>query len=177
MVIDVNFDLASPSDIKILKDQKDYGLRETVIDDNKLAMRRNMDPDSPDGIYKVEYKACWPDKSCHDGNFQFAIDKKLSKDFTDETGKKEVEIRMSEIMFNPQNIKISEGTKITWINDDSVAHYVNTDPHPGHSYYPLQNSKALGKGERYSVSFGTPGIYPYHCSVHADQMVGNILVE
>ncbi|MBI3109799.1 cupredoxin domain-containing protein [Candidatus Daviesbacteria bacterium] len=183
VVIDFNFDLAKPSEIKILKDpsassgQVDYGVGETAIDDNKLAMRRNMDPNSPDGLYKVEYKACWPDSSCHDGNFQFAIDRSLGAGFTDMTNKKETEIKLSQIMFDPQNIKISKGTKVTWINDDGVEHYINTDSHPAHTYYIAQNSKALKKGESYSIVFERNGIYLYHCSAHADSMVGNILVE
>lgn len=184
IVIDFNFDLAKPSEIKILKNNQDYGAGGTTIDNNersssanKLALRRDMDPNSPDGLYKVEYKACWPDGSCHDGYFQFAMDRSLSGGFVDQTGKKEVEIKMLQIMFEPQNIKVSKGTKITWVNDDSVEHFVNTDSHPAHTYYKDQNSKALGKGEKYSLVFDTPGIYPYHCSAHADSMVGNILVE
>ena len=40
VVIDFNFDLAAPSEIKILTGGKDYSEGETVIDENKLAMRR-----------------------------------------------------------------------------------------------------------------------------------------
>src|SRR5687767_13578588 len=36
IVIDFNFDLAKPSEIKILKDGRDYGVGETIIDNNKL---------------------------------------------------------------------------------------------------------------------------------------------
>lgn len=90
---------------------------------------------------------------------------------------KEVQIKMSEIKFNPQNLKISKGTRVTWVNDDGVEHYVNTDSHPAHTYYLPQNSKSLAKGESFSVSFEESGIYPYHCSAHADTMSGNILVE
>ena len=177
VVIDFNFDLAKPSEIKVLKDGKDYGLDETIIDDNKLAMRRKIDPTAPDGLYKVEYKACWPNGSCHNGNFQFVIDKTLGAGFVDQTSKPEVEIKMSQIVFSPKNIKISKGTKVTWLNDDGVSHFVNTDSHPGHTYYKAQNSPSLVKGASYTVTFETPGIYPYHCSAHADTMTGNILVE
>jgi len=177
VVIDFNFDLAKPSSIKIEKEGKDFGIDETVIDDNKLSMRRNMDSNAPDGVYTVMYNACWPDGSCHDGDFQFAIDKSLSPGLTDMINQKEVQIKMSEIKFNPQNLKVSKGTKVTWINDDGVDHYVNTDSHPAHTYYLPQNSKSLAKGENFSVSFEKSGIYPYHCSAHADTMSGNILVE
>ncbi len=177
VVIDFNFDLAVKSIIKIEKDGIDYGLGESVIDDNKLSMRRSMDSSSPDGVYTVMYNACWPDGSCHDGNFQFAIDRVSSSSFEDMTGQKEVNITMNQLRFMPMNLKISKGTKITWVNDDEFEHYVNTDSHPAHTYYPNQNSNVLKNGDIYSVTFDTEGIYPYHCSVHADSMTGNILVE
>lgn len=177
VVIDFNFDLAKPSDIKILKDSKDFGVGETIIDANKLSMRRNMSSDTPNGLYTVEYKVCWSDGSCHDGSFQFAIDRSKMGSFEDQTGKKEVTIKLSQIQFNPQNVKVSKGTKVTWVNDDSVEHYVNTDSHPAHTYYPAQNSKLLKKGESFSLNFNQASIYPYHCSAHASSMVGTLLVE
>lgn len=176
VVIDFNFDLAAPSAISIIKDGKEYGQGDTVIDNNKLSMRRNLAADSPDGLYKVQYNACWPDKSCHDGSFEFAIDRSKASSYENMQGKSEVTIRMSEIMFAPKNISISPGTKVTWVNDEDVEHYVNTDSHPAHTYYPMQNSRSLAKGATYSVTFDKPGAYPYHCSAHADNMVGNIIV-
>lgn len=177
VVIDFNFDLAKPSEIKILKEDTDYGAGETAIDTNKLAMRRNMIADAPDGLYTVKYNVCWPDTTCHDGNFQFVIDRNSSKNYEDMRGKKDVAIKLSQIKFVPQNIKVSKGTKVTWINDDGVLHYVNTDSHPAHTYYPAQNSKALKNGESFSITFGKVGIYPYHCSAHASSMVASLLVE
>jgi len=177
VVINFNFDLAKPSEIKIEKDGKDYGVGETVIDGNKLSMRRNMDPNSPDGTYTVFYNACWPDRTCHDGHFQFAVDKNLKSSFEDMTDKKEVTISMSQIKFVPMDIKINKGTRVTWVNDDEAEHYVNTDSHPAHTYYPNQNSKALKKGDSYSLTFSTFGIYPYHCSAHEAIMNGYIIVE
>ena len=177
VVVNFNFDLAAPSQIKIEKDGKDSGRGETLIDENKLTMRRRMNPNSADGVYTVNYTACWPDKSCHEGNFQFAIDRTKSRSFEDFTGEKEVIVTLSEIRFKPQNIEITKGTKVTWINQDDVDHYINTDSHPAHTYFPEQNSRALSNGDIYSVTFNTSGIYPYHCSAHPENMAGSILVE
>lgn len=188
VVINFNFDLAKPSEILVYSSgvknptsgtTSPVGIAtgETIIDENRLSMRRAIDPKSPDDKYTVDYKACWPDGSCHDGSFQFAIDRAHSKTFDNQTGKKEVTINLSQTKFVPQNIKISKGTKVAWVNNDSVDHYVNTDPHPGHNYYPSQNSKLLKKGESYSLTFAQTGIYPYHCSTHASNMIGNLLVE
>lgn len=177
IVIDFNFDLALPSSISITNDGKEYGIGDTMIDSNKLAMRRSFNSDAPDGIYTVSYKACWPDTSCHDGNFEFAIDRLLANSYENMTGKSEMIIKLSDIEFKPKNIKVSRGTKITWINDDSTDHYVNTDSHPAHTYYPSQNSRVLKKGDSYTLTFTTIGAYPYHCSAHADTMTGSILVQ
>ncbi|MBI4992499.1 MAG: cupredoxin domain-containing protein [Candidatus Harrisonbacteria bacterium] len=176
VVIDFNFDLAFPSEIKILKDGKDYGSGGTVIDDNKLAMRRPMDQSAPDGLYRVEYNACWPDSSCHTGHFQFAIDQGKISSYLDLRDEKEVTVKLSEIKFQPANILISRGTKVNWINDDKAPHYVNTDSHPAHTYFTKQNSRELKKGDSFSLVFDEEGIYPYHCSAHAKTMHGSIVV-
>lgn len=177
IAVDFNFDLAKGSNIQITQNDKDYSTGETTIDSNKLAMRRNMDPSSPDGIYLVSYRACWADGSCHDGQFQFKIDRTLSEDFLDMRGRKEVTINLVNYAFSQPKVKISKGTKITWINQDDVIHTINTDPHPGHTYFVSQNSRDLKKGDSYSVTFTESGIYPYHCSPHASSMKAMILVE
>lgn len=177
VVINFNFDLAKPSSISVINEGKEYAVEDTVIDPNKLAMRRKLDPNSPDGLYTVNYKACWADGSCHDGNFQFVIDRKLTQEFVDMTGKKKVTVGLKEIAFSPKNIKISKGTEVTWVNQDSVEHTVNTDSHPAHTYYLSQNSRTLKKGDAYSVTFTETGIYPYHCTPHAASMKGAVLVE
>lgn len=177
VVINFNFDLVKPSEISIASGGKSYGSTETIIDSNKLAMRKSLPPDSPDGLYTVSYNACWPDGSCHDGHFQFTISRKEALEFIDLRGKNEVSVSLSQIAFKPQNIRISKGTTVTWTNDDEIIHYVNTDSHPAHTYLPQQNSGALAKGGSYPVVFETAGIYPYHCSAHADSMSGRILVE
>jgi len=176
VVIDFNFDLAKPSAISITSAGVEYGEGETIIDTNKLAMRRKVGMDAPDGLYSVTYKACWPDGSCHDGNFQFAVDQSIGGSYVDMTGQSRVEIGMTGYAFVPQKIKVSRGTTVTWTNNDSAGHYVNTDAHPAHTYFPAQNSKLLNKGDSFSLVFEEPGIYPYHCSAHT-QMTGAIWVE
>lgn len=177
IVIDFNFDLAPPSDISITKDGQEYGVGETVIDGNKLAMRRDFNQNAPDGLYLVEYNACWPDGSCHDGRFQFAIDSLQAGTYEDLRGQSSVTVHMSEIMFNPRNIRIDSGTAVTWVNDEEDVHYVNTDSHPAHTYHLDQNSRALELGDTYVVTFSEPGFYPYHCSAHEATMKGGIIVE
>lgn len=176
VVIDFNFDLSEKSSMSITNNSKDYGLGKTTVDQNKLTMRRKMDPNAPDGLYNVTYMACWPDNTCHDGTFQFAIGPN-SEGFENLMEKKKVEVSLSEIRFEPSTIKISSGTTVVWKNDDTVDHYVNTDVHPSHTYYPEQNSQLLKPGDSYSHTFTTKGFYPYHCSAHADVMNASIIVN
>lgn len=188
VVIDFNFDLAEPSEIRVFSSGVknpatgttspiSIAVGKTIIDENKLTMRIAIDPNALDDLYTVEYNACWPDKSCHDGYFQFKIDGSSGGSFTDLRGKKEVMVDMDEIAFKPANIRISKGTTVIWTNKEPVVHYVNTDSHPAHTYFPDQNSKALEKDDTHSVTFESPGAYPYHCSTHEDLMKGMIWVE
>lgn len=177
VVVDFNFDVAKGSSISIKNSEKEYGQGETIIDADPLAMRRNMDPNSPNGIYTVSYKACWADGSCHDGNFQFAIDRTKAAEFVDMRNKKEITVSLKNTTFNSQNIRVSVGTKVIWVNEDDMVHTVNTDSHPAHTYFTNQNSRNLNKGDKYSVTFEKTGIYLYHCTPHAAFMTGSILVE
>src|SRR3989338_5621939 len=61
VVIDFNFDLAQPSAISVVYDKtgEEFGTGGTIIDANKLAMRRDKKQEAPDGLYNVDYKACW----------------------------------------------------------------------------------------------------------------------
>lgn len=177
VVINFNFDLAENSTLDITKDGKSYSVGSVSIDDNKLTMRRQMDKNAPDGVYTVKYDGCWPDRTCHDGSFQFAIDRELLRTYEDKRGQAAITVRMSQIKFQPMNLRISPGTKVTWINDDNETHYVNTDSHPHHSQVSGFNSKALSKGDSYSFTFKNVGAYPYHCSAHAADMTANIVVE
>lgn len=177
VVIDFNFDLARGSSISVTANGQEYGLGETTVDNNKLTLRRVVSPQAPDGIYTVTYKPCWPDGSCHDGSFQFAIDRSRATTYQDLTNQTTVPVNLSQITFKPAKIKIKSGTTVIWTNADAVDHYINTDAHPAHTYYLVQNSRVLKPGNTYSLTFTAPGEYPYHCSAHADSMLGSIIVE
>lgn len=177
IVIDSSMNLVTGSTISVINDKKQYGTGQTAIDPLKLSMRRNVDPSAPDGMYTVNYKACHQDGKCYDGKFQFFIDRKKAEKFKDLRGQTEVTVKLSRISFKDHDIRVSHGTKVIWVNEDKVEHYVNTDAHTSHTYFPQQNSGLLMKGEMFSVTFDKPGIYPYHCSAHMPGMTGNILVE
>lgn len=71
--ITFNFDLAPPSSISITKDGQEVGTGSTVISPDKLVLSKALAANPGAGIYTVTYTACWPDTSCHDGQFQFGV--------------------------------------------------------------------------------------------------------
>ena len=177
VVVDFNFDLSAKSTLEITFEGKNYATAPASVDENKLALRAPMDPNASDGLYTVSYNACWPDNTCHDGSFQFGIDRRVSRDFADERGKKNVTIKLTNTQFAPSSVRVSAGTTVTWVNDDAVEHYVNTDSHPAHTFFPAQNSKLLKKADTFSLTFDSVGAYPYHCSAHEATMRAMIVVE
>lgn len=178
IVINFDFDLSQASQITIVKgnDKIDYGVGTTNLDRSGRAMKRDLPSTLSDGTYTVTYKACWPDNTCHDGQFGFVVDSKKKTDYKDLTGQKEVAITIKGLEFNPEKIVIRKGTKVTWANEDTPTHYVNTDPHPGHNMYISLNSDELITSNIYSYVFTEVGEYPYHCSLHYPGMRGRILV-
>jgi methionine-rich copper-binding protein CopC len=68
-----NFDLATNSTITVTH-QATKVAGTTSFGSDKLSMSRTLDIDPAEGLYTVDYNACWPDTTCHDGVFQFAVD-------------------------------------------------------------------------------------------------------
>jgi len=72
--------------------------------------------------------------------------------------------------FKPANITIKRGTKVIWINKDSVQHTATANN--GRSF----DSGLLRKGQRYSHTFKSVGKKPYHCEPHP-HMKGSVTVK
>jgi methionine-rich copper-binding protein CopC len=68
-----NFDLSEISTISITKDGKEYSTGAVSFGADKLSMRKAVASGGGSGAYTVNYNACWPDGSCHDGHFQFGV--------------------------------------------------------------------------------------------------------
>ena len=80
------------------------------------------------------------------------------------------EIHISNFKYSPAEIKITAGSSITWINDDSAPHTVTSDS--GKEV----NSGEMLQGKRYNHIFTEKGTYNYHCEYHSG-MKGKIVVE
>lgn len=177
ITINFDFDLSNKSSISVVdQDQQEWTAGETKIEDADTALKRDLKPDMPNGKYFINYTACWPDNSCHDGHFSFSIDSAKLSEYTDLRNQSEVTIDMKNIMFTKSKVIISPNTNVKWVNMDGTVHFVNTQTHPEHTYYPPHNSRSLEKGQSFDLTFETLGQYDYHCSAHAMQMQGSIVV-
>lgn len=79
--------------------------------------------------------------------------------------------------FSPEEIKIKVGDTVTWVNQDTAAHQVNSAPHPQHTLYPVLNTVGLLKaGDSKSASFSQTGAYAYHDHLFP-QNKGTVIVE
>lgn len=64
---------------------------------------------------------------------------------------------------------VKAGTKVTWVFEGSLQHNVSSTT--------FDESRPRTAG-RHSVTFDSPGVYPYGCALHAGQMSGyTIIVE
>ncbi len=79
-----------------------------------------------------------------------------------------VAIDIVDFAFNPASVEITEGTTVTWTNQDSAPHTATGDNGEF-------DTGQLAQGGSASATFDTAGTYAYHCAVHPD-MVASIVV-
>jgi amicyanin len=77
-------------------------------------------------------------------------------------------VKIDNFKFGPRTLTVTAGTKVTWTNDDSVAHSVNFSS-------GKINSKTLDQHAKFSHTFSAPGTYKYICAIHPF-MHGTIVV-
>lgn len=75
VTINFNFNLTTGSKISVAANDNEVTTQQgTKIAADKLSMTALINPVEP-AVYKVNYTACWPDGSCHDGSFGFTVAK------------------------------------------------------------------------------------------------------
>ena len=80
------------------------------------------------------------------------------------------QVIIKDFSFNPGEINVKIGDKVTWINNDNVKHTVTSD-----SGDEL-NSELFGNGEKYEHVFNVAGEYNYYCKPHP-YMKGKVIVS
>jgi plastocyanin len=70
--------------------------------------------------------------------------------------------------FDPKVIEIEAGQTVTWTNEDNFTHTVEVDGQEDHK---------VGQGESVQITFDTPGTYHYVCTLHSQDMDGEVIVK
>jgi plastocyanin len=78
-------------------------------------------------------------------------------------------VEISRFQFQPQELTVSLGTAIVWLNRDQTVHNVVTRD-------GTVASPGLDTDDRYTAVFEHEGDYPYYCALHP-QMVGIVHVR
>ena len=81
-----------------------------------------------------------------------------------------VAIKMQNIAFDPKDVTVKVGQKITWTNDDSTDHNVTADS--GADF----KSKDFGKDGTFSFTPTKAGTIKYVCTIHPG-MVATLTVQ
>ncbi len=76
--------------------------------------------------------------------------------------------------FNPGNKTVSVGTKVTWTNNDNIAHTV-TSGTPGNPS-GLFNSGNIAPGGTFEFTFSQAGEFNYFCNIH-QSMTAKVTVQ
>ena len=65
----------------------------------------------------------------------------------------------------PLNLEIIPGTTVTWQNQDTIQHDIQSIDSNG-NIIPMFNSGLLNTGDTFSYKFDNPGVYHYYCTIH-----------
>jgi amicyanin len=86
-----------------------------------------------------------------------------------ETAATSPSVHIDNFTFTPQEITITRGATLTWVNDDDIPHAIAASD-------KAFRSKAMDTEERFSFKFNEPGTYEYFCSLHP-HMQGKVIVK
>ena len=70
-------------------------------------------------------------------------------------------------VFEPKVVQVQQGATVTWTNDDNFTHTVQVDGQEDHEVEP---------GGSVALSFAVAGAYHYVCTLHRQDMDGEVLV-
>jgi plastocyanin len=70
--------------------------------------------------------------------------------------------------FDPGVIEVDAGSTVTWTNDDNFTHTVKVDG---------QNDHKVDRGDSVSITFDRAGTYHYVCTLHSQDMDGDVIVR
>lgn len=115
------------------------------------------------------------------GEVAIEVDLDLGEDgavvVTEVTKAEEVVISMTAEGFEPSTITVSTGTKVTFVNNDSVKRWPASAFHPTHLELPEFDSlEGIALGASYSFTFTETGTWKFHDHL-IPSLFGSVVVE
>ena len=95
----------------------------------------------------------------------------------------ETAVSMAGNRYEPAQLSIPAGETVVWTNNDSAGHSVTADDgsFDSHPACGSLGGACMMKGQTFSMTFPTPGTYPYYCRAHGSPggqgMAGTITVS
>jgi plastocyanin len=86
------------------------------------------------------------------------------------------QVGMQNVQFDPADLTVKAGEKITFTNDEAVPHDVHKTSGPGDDF-ASGDTGGMQEGDTFELTLDKPGKYEYVCKVHAPGMAGSILVK
>ena len=96
-----------------------------------------------------------------------------STDNSNSTNATNNQISIANFAFSPATLTVKKGTKVTWTNNDSVAHTVTADTASDHA----PDSGNIAPGDTYSFTFDDEGTFAYHCEPHPQMKATVTVIE
>lgn len=98
------------------------------------------------------------------------------KDAEQAKGPEAREVSLLRLAFEPGDLSVPAGTRVTWRNDEVIGHTVTSGPvtgvdattglRSGQTPDGKFDSPLATKGATFSYTFDSPGTYSYYCAIH-----------
>ena len=78
------------------------------------------------------------------------------------------QVTIANLAFSPKTVTVQTGATVTWTNNDTVVHNVQSTNGPGLTAATTSTfaSKLLNPGQSFSFTFTKAGTYSYECTIH-----------
>jgi plastocyanin len=176
IVISANNELSADSSIRVERDGRDYGEGRTRREADNRVIRRNIQSDAPEGYYTVIYSLCERNESCREGRYQFRVDRAEEREFEDKSGERNVTIRIRDGRLDPERVKISSGTRVTWRNESNSSYTLYPGSEDVREYFPNLNSGRIAQNGSFSLVIREEGYMVYYAE-DGRRIEGRIIVE
>lgn len=79
--------------------------------------------------------------------------------------------------FDPIRLSVEPGTEVTWQNEDSYTHTVDSDQFHEKAADWTKDARMSANGGQTKHTFDEEGVYEYYCTIHGkEKMCGAVLV-